>query len=131
MSGKRSYFKNANKYQNKLLWLIFLSIMVPLGVMFLALYFLVLKDFVVNLPAEKVKQIMGVFCVLVPLIIVAIWLVAYIVTNKAVGSLDRLAGEIARMAEDGEAKLLTSRRGDFTDELVNILNQLFEKLAKR
>ena len=136
-NNRKRFF--ANKFQRKIMGLVFLSAIVPTLIASACLYYLIF-NVVANelvfpeaiaytlIPAAKKVALTMLFCVPVSLVLVFWW--AWHVSHKLVGPLGRLQREIDYRIEGKTKAHIAFRKGDYLSGLVAKINSLIDKVLK-
>ena len=134
---KRKYFIVANRFQRKILFLVFFSTLIPLVVTIIALFSLVFTILAAEMPHKEiisfniipaVTKTATIVVIFTPLVVLLILLLAYRVSNRLVGPLGRLYRELDMRIEKNSKAHINFRKGDDLIELTEKINKILDKL---
>ncbi|MDP2940296.1 MAG: hypothetical protein Q8O13_09520 [Candidatus Omnitrophota bacterium] len=135
-NNKRQFFI-CNKFQKRILLLVFLSVLIPVVLTCACLYYLIFNIIANELvfpeaiaysliPSAKKVIIIILICVPFSLLITFWW--AYYVSYKFAGPLSRLYRELDERIEGKTRAHIRFRKGDYLSELADKINALLDKL---
>lgn len=127
MNYRRNVFKSANRFQNRLMWLIFFTLSIPLSCIVFIFVWLALQGDVFQNEAEAISFVCTVVLAVVPLAMTLIWIFAYFITNRTVGSLHRIIKELDLRIRGEKKGPIPCREGDYTHELIEKINALIDQ----
>lgn len=133
----RRRFFICNRFQKKILLLVFFSVVIPVAITTACLYYLIFNVLANELvfpeviaynliPAAKKVMLIVLICVPFSLLISFWW--AYHVSHKFAGPLCRLYRELDERVEGKTKAHIRLRKGDYLWELVDKINALVDKL---
>ncbi len=134
---KRRLFAIHNKYQKKIISLVFFASFVPVMIAILLVFLLIfsiLKAEISN--AEAITYVIlpaaltsaAGIAIIVPIAILIILWWAYKVSNRLVGPLGRLGKELDRRIQDNSRDHITFRKGDDLCDLADKINVLLDRM---
>ena len=135
-SNKRKFFI-ANRFQRKILIVFFFSVMIPVIITCVCLFYLIFNvtanelvfpEAIASSLIPAAKKVALIILVALPF---SLWLVgwwAYHVSHKLVGPLCRLYRELDERIEGRTKEHIYFRKGDYLSELADKINALLDKL---
>ncbi len=135
---KRRRFLICNKFQRKILILVFFSVIIPVALTSISLFYLIFNvsanelvfpEAIASSLIPAAKKVAIIVLVLVPFSLCLIGWWAYHVSHKFAGPLCRLYRELDERI-DGKTKAhIKLRKGDYLEELADKINALLDKLT--
>lgn len=133
----RSCYSIANRFQRKILTLVFLSTVVPMIIAVICLYYLIFNIVASEIgipeaigyaliPAAKRAALIAIVGFFVS--VVLIWMWALIVSHRLVGPLERLCRELDERITGKKKGYIYFRKADYLAILVGRINLLLERL---
>ncbi len=132
MPKKSRRLFSTNKYERKILGIVFLASTFPVliltAIFYSILYDLAQNHLLSNFARQYIGQFFNLTMVLLCFYFLFVFLIAYYFTHKLFGVFPRLIRELDRRIS-GETKVRISvRKGDYLKEFVDRVNLLIEKL---
>jgi len=118
--------------QKKILFLIFLSVIIPMGLTIIGLYYLVFNLFIwqAGLPEEMIQSLSSairkvnlIIMVALPIILILIWFLALEISH-------RIAGPVFRLEKELDEHIAGRKTGPIRIRLKDELKVLVEKINK-
>ncbi len=135
--SKRSIFKVANKYQKKVMMLVFWSSLISIVISSITIYLMTFVIIASEMPDKafitfNVVPAAGKSAVVLVLLMI-LWLMLIIaiaqrVSNKLVGPIDRLYRELDEIGKLGIKKHIHFRKGDDLTELASKINRIVDRV---
>lgn len=134
---RRAFF--ANKLHKELFLLIFLSILLPSGIITVALYYLIfnivasqfgIPEAIAYNLIPAANKVVFILLTVAPVSILAILVFAHRVTHKIVGPYERIIRELDECIDGKRKTHLVIRKADRFLPLVNSINKLLDKVKK-
>ena len=133
----RSCYSIANRFQRKILTLVFLSTVVPMIIAVICLYYLIFNIVASEIgipeaigyaliPAAKRTALIAIVGFFVS--VVFIWMWASVVSHRLVGPLERLCRELDERITGKKKGYIYFRKSDHLAILVGRINSLLERL---
>ncbi|HAH22136.1 MAG: hypothetical protein A2Y00_00950 [Omnitrophica WOR_2 bacterium GWF2_43_52] len=133
----RAWFSIANRFQRKILTLVFLSTVVPMIIAVVCLYYLTFSIVAseIGIPEAigyalipAAKRTAGIAIVGFLVSVVFIWMWAWEVSHRLVGPLDRLCRELDERIAGKKKGYIYFRKKDYLAMLVGRINALLDRL---
>jgi len=131
---KRKLFLNINRFQRPILYLTVAATFVTIVILAICASFLSydIANMIINSPKEilTTKLTVSFILMILPLSYLAIIYFSLRISNKLVGSMERILKELDEIIEKREKKHLTARKGDdLVQELLKRINLLIDKMG--
>jgi len=131
---KRKLFLNINRFQRPILYLTVAATFVTIVILAICVSFLSydIANMIINSTKEipTTKLAVSFVLMILPLSYLAIIYFSLRISNKLVGSMERILKELDEIIEKREKKHLTVRKGDdLVQELLKRINTLIDKMS--
>ena len=131
---KRKLFLNINRFQRPILYLTVAATFVTVVILAISVSFLSydIADMIIHSTKEipTTKLAVSFVLMILPLSYLAIIYFSLRISNKLVGSMERILKELDEIIEKREKKHLTVRKGDdLVQELLKRINTLIDKMS--
>jgi hypothetical protein len=137
MKNNQRNFFICNKFQKKILILVFFSVIIPVVLTVVCLYYLIFNvtanemvfpEAIADNIIPAAKKVATIVLVLVPFSLLMTFWWAYHVSHKLVGPLNRLYRELDERIAGKTKAHIRFRKGDYLLELTHKINALLDKL---
>ncbi len=134
---KREMFAIANKYQKKIIILVFFAMIIPVIITIFAMASLIFTLLAAEIPHKEIiifnvwpaiMRSLIVMLTILPLSIILILLVSYRISNRLVGPIGRISRELDERINKNSKEHIILRKKDDLIDLANKINSILDKI---